>query len=678
MKISHLKIENFKTFDSDGISLNMTDLTALVGENSTGKSNVLEALDLFFNFSKAKLSEKKFHHDDISNEISITITFTKLTPEEKNKFRVHLDENDESLTITQKIRLKSEEAQGDTDEDSKEVDVIDKIDYEFIESKHGSKWNATEEYSWAKLDIRRPSKTNIKKWWKNDLKIGDFDFKSLFENIDEEPVPEIYHEKLGYLWENHFEIIPKEKIIGDDKVLGWKNKLKGNLPKYFYVPAVKYVEEDLKVLKTNPFGEIISWLTKNITQDIRNDFEQKTKKMVEEALSIIDKDDTGESKIAFINQQLNNNLGIDFDCELKLQFGSPSMNDIIFPSPQLYADDGYNSEITQKGHGIQRLSMFSLLRTYNNFKKKTDIYDRNIIVGIEEPEIYLHPPVKRATYKLLRSLSNENDQIIYSTHDSLFIAVEYFDEIRLFRKIRSDKPKTQVYEFSVDKLIKFYKDCYGIDVDEKSLRHRFGHICDEAKNEGFFAKKVILIEGETEKYALPIYFAHNKFDIDTERIAIISAGSVDNITYLYVMFNEFHIPCYIIFDGDKPDVELVSLEGDKKEDAQNKSRRNKEILKFAGEKIDETVEYLFPPTSINNNYAIWEKSFEIAFHRSLDNYDAIKGMAKKLYCTDSKPLTGRFFADVLTTEFPEKINPFVDELIDKIKNCKWIKSCMAE
>ena len=47
MKISHLKIVNFKTFDPEGISLNIADLTALVGENSTGKSNVLEALDVF-------------------------------------------------------------------------------------------------------------------------------------------------------------------------------------------------------------------------------------------------------------------------------------------------------------------------------------------------------------------------------------------------------------------------------------------------------------------------------------------------------------------------------------------------------------------------------------------------------------------------------------------------------
>jgi predicted ATP-dependent endonuclease of OLD family len=329
-----------------------------------------------------------------------------------------------------------------------------------------------------------------------------------------------------------------------------------------------------------------------------------------------------------------------------------------------------------KGHGLQRLTMFSLLRTYNDFQKKLGRYDRNIIVAIEEPEIYLHPPVERATYKLLRSLSEENDQIIYSTHDSHFVAVEYFDEIRLFKKVRSDKPKTLIYEFSVEKLIQHYKTCYGIDINEKSLRHRFGHICDETKNEGFFAQKVILIEGETEKYSLPIYFAHKGFDIDNERIAMISAGSVDNISYLYVMFNEFHIPCYIIFDGDKSSTDPAQLTGDKRDDAKNKSKRNRELLSFAGEQIDSNVEFVFPATAIKDRYAVWEKDFETTFQKPLDNYSAIKSRAKALYGNDSKPLTGRFFADIVTTEYPEKISPYIDDLIEKIQACKWTESCL--
>jgi putative ATP-dependent endonuclease of OLD family len=664
MKILSLKIQNFKTFGPEGISLSMTDLCALIGENNTGKSNILEALDLFFNFSQTKMSKRCFHHDDLSQEIIIEINFGSLSEEERKKFNIHLDEKKETLTITQKINLNLEEEQN--------IESVNEEDYKFEESKHGTKWETTLE--WAKLGEKPPTKKDISKYWKEPLTIGDLNFKCLF-NENNEPSPQVYQEKLELFWEKNFDSIPKQKEIGDEKVLGWKNKLKGNLPKFFYVPAIKHVDEDLRVQKTNPFGEMISWLTQNISNEVKKDFEAKTKTIVEEALSKIDQDDEGKSKIAYINEQLNLNLGVNLDCKLELKFGTPSISDIIFPSPRLYADDGYYSEVNSKGHGLQRLCILSLLRTYNELKKRTEKKEeRNIIVAIEEPEIYLHPPLKRATHKLLRALS-KNDQIIYTTHDSYFVDVEQFDEIRLFKKVKNGKPKTLVYEFSVDRLIQFYKNCYGLDVDEKSIRHRFGHICDETKNEGFFAKKAILIEGDTEKYALPIYFVHKNFDIDDERIAIISAGSAENITYLYVMFNEFHIPCYIIFDGDKPDIGFGELKDKKREDAKNKSRRNKEIIKLLGEQVDEKSEFFFPQTSVTNKYTVWEKNFEEIFHKPLENYEEIKGSAKRLYGTDSKPLTGRHFADVLTTKFPEKISPFVEEMIRKIKNCCWTTSC---
>lgn len=667
MKIKSISIYNFKTFDSTGISLTLKDLTALVGENSSGKSNVLEALDLFFNYSKSSISKRSFHYNDVSKDIKIEIVFYKLNPEEQKKFNVHLDEAKEELSITQKIFLKLDEGQ--------DINQIDESDYEFEESKHGTKWQPLDKYEWANLE--KPTKTNIRKWWKSDLMIDNLDFKSLFDKRESEPSPDEYFTKLEILWDKYFEKIPKQRITGDEKVLGWKNKLKGNLPKLFFIPAVKYVQEDLKVLKTNPFGEMISWLTGNISDAIRRDFEEKTKPIIKEAIAQIDKDELGESKIAFLNKRLNENLGMELGCKLELKFGSPSISEIVFPSPQLRADDGYDSEITQKGHGIQRLSMFSLLRTYNDFIRRSSDGYRNIIIAIEEPEIYLHPPIKRATYNLLRDLSMGRDQIIYSTHDECFVSVEYFDEIRLFRKKRINKPITEIYEFSIENLIRLYKECYGIDVDEKSLRHRFSHICDESKNEGFFSAKVVLIEGATEKYALPLFFRHGGLDIDSERTSIISAGSVDNISYLYVMFNEFHIPCYMIFDGDKPDGEIELLEAKQKEEARNKSKKNKELLALLGEDVG-GEQYFFPDTSVHRTYAVWEKDYESVFHRSLAEYERIKGDAKRLYGTDSKPLTGRYFAETIIGEMPENIDPLIGELIQAIKGCSWSRSCIPK
>jgi len=72
----------------------------------------------------------------------------------------------------------------------------------------------------------------------------------------------------------------------------------------------------------------------------------------------------------------------------------------------------------------------------------------------------------------------------------------------------------------------------------------------------------------------------NAYDLDVNRIALIGAGSVDNIAYLLLIFNEFRIPCYTIFDGDKPIVDPNTLTGSHRDDVINKSKRKKNYLLF--------------------------------------------------------------------------------------------------
>ena len=671
MKIKSVSIKNFKTFDDHGITMSMSDMTTLIGENSIGKSNVLEALDLFFNYSKSKINFWCFHHNNIKKVIETRVEFCKLSDQEKRIFKIHIDPAVESLTITQKISLSLPDGVNAKD--------IDPDAYEFEESKHGTKYVTADGFEWANWIDSDPTKTNLKKWWKNDLKIGDIDFKSMF--VEEgEPDPALYKEAILRLWDEHFDAIPKIQVTGDEKMLGWKNKLKSNLPKFFYVPAVKSINEDLKVLKNNPFGEMVSWLTKNISSEIKSEFEKKALALVQESLAKIDRDENGESKIAFINDQINKNLGDCLDCKLEIKFGDPQLNDIVFPTPRLFADDGYISDIVQKGHGVQRLCILSLLRTYNDFKRKSCSEMSSVILAIEEPEIYLHPPVKRYTYKMLRELSLEEDQILYTTHDDYFVSVEHFDEIRLFRKIikHGEKPRSDVYEFSLETLIEDSKHRYGKDIQPDSLRHRFGHICDESKNEGFFANKVILVEGDSEKYALPMYFDQRGLSLDSERICIITAESVDCINYLYIMFNEFHILSYVIFDGDKPSVDLNALSGKAKDNAKKKSKRNRDLFTFLGQHLNNDTEYFFPPTQINESFSVWEKDFEEAFHIPLKQYDDLKEAARATYGTDSKPLTARYIASEICANYPEEIPKIIDELVSKIKTCKWSGTCLMQ
>lgn len=663
MKIQSLSIKNFKTFDAEGANISLNDLTALVGENSTGKSNVLEALDLFFNFSKAKVQKSSFHHEDILLEISIQVIFDNLSSDEKLKFRSHLSENGETLTIMQIIKNEtgsSNDEEGEPDDArTNDQDVLN-----IVESRHGSKWQAKSEYPWLNCYDKAPKKTDVKNWWKDELKVGEVDFKAYFSSKDE-PTPDVFQEQVNKFWSDHGSAVPKEQSFGDDKVLGWKNKLKGNLPRFFLIPALRNIEDDLKSAKTTPFAQIIAFLTSEISGDLKKDLQNKTRSFLDEMIAKMAENSDGPSKLQTINAELNRNIGIDLGCNIQVQFTPPAIEDFI--NPKLFADDGFNSEITQKGHGMQRLALFSLLRTYYQMKDSASSR-AGLIIGIEEPEIYLHPPLKRAVYALLRNLSKSGSQIAYTTHDSHFIKVESFDEVRLFRRTSNipEKFRTTVSQYTYGDLSALYQQRHNIRPAEESLRHRFQHICDDGKNEGFFARKVILVEGDTEKYALPIYFQLKGFDLDSERVSIITAGSVDNISYLLILFRGFGIPCYVMFDGDKPIKSVETLSAEEKKDATEKSRRNKEILAL----IDDsqfTEDFCFPSTAVHKKYCIWEYDFEEALHKQLDVYVELKSAAKKLYGTDSKPLTARYIASRIVTDYPDRIDPRISGIITCVR-----------
>jgi len=61
MKIAKITIKNFRSFKSEGI--NFQDLMVLIGENNTGKSNVLKAMDLFFSNIKT-IDEECFNNPE--------------------------------------------------------------------------------------------------------------------------------------------------------------------------------------------------------------------------------------------------------------------------------------------------------------------------------------------------------------------------------------------------------------------------------------------------------------------------------------------------------------------------------------------------------------------------------------------------------------------------------------
>lgn len=303
---------------------------------------------------------------------------------------------------------------------------------------------------------------------------------------------------------------------------------------------------------------------------------------------------------------------------------------------------------SEAGQGMRNLVLLALFRTY------AKIFRGDAIIAIEEPEIYLHPHTQRSLATLFDELAKQGNQIFYSTHSGNFINIEYFDRICLVEK-REDSQgnmSTQVRQVPLGDLLNRRRSLHpGISVTERSLRERYRNICRLEHNEAFFARKIVLVEGETEEYALPIYARALGYDFDSNNVSVVNAHGKDNLDQLYQMYQAFGIPIYLIFDNDRGGEE-------------GKLRANETLLRLLDQPVCRE-----PDGVIADVFAILEGDFEKEMMRYLGDgkYNGLKNAAaQELGAKAGKGLVARFMAQQLISE--GTIPEFIKEILCKVKS----------
>jgi predicted ATP-dependent endonuclease of OLD family len=336
------------------------------------------------------------------------------------------------------------------------------------------------------------------------------------------------------------------------------------------------------------------------------------------------------------------------------------------------ADDGFKGAIEGKGHGLQRYVIFTILKTYAERSRIAGDVERqrSIIFAIEEPEIYLHPQAQRGMYQALFEIGVRGDQVIYSTHSSLLVDITLFDRLCLVsRKKIGDKFQTRVKQISVQQMIDDLKIRYPrTSPSEESIREKYAHVYTPSRNEGFFAQKIILVEGPTEEYAFPTYSRALGYNLDHEGVSIINAGGKGILDRLLRMYNEFGIPCYVVFDGDK--------------DTDDSDNRNttKELLELLDHQPVEPSD-----TIVESRFAMFENEFEKTLEEEVSDYSALIAEARKslgLKAGSGAPLIARYISTKLVQKGKSEGNeskyvpPTIAQIINRVKEVEWKSSLL--
>lgn len=343
-----------------------------------------------------------------------------------------------------------------------------------------------------------------------------------------------------------FSSVPKRGVQSKfEKIIGIPAEVMSAIP-LIYIGADRNIKDQMPTSKYS--------LLRNLFEDINNNFNNstdlieiegvsRTKRehfdcLMKQVMDLLKTDDFVKLEESIKKNALDQ-LGFDSDKDkntLDFFFSSFDTLDFYNTLDLCVKEGGFTISASELGGGLQNALVLSILQAFEERKKK------GAILLIEEPEMFLHPQLQRSLYKTFRKLG-ENNQIIYTTHSPHFVSVPNYDEVILVKK---NGLKTCVDRSSLE--------------NSETRKEKLIKELDSERNELFFSRKLLLVEGDTEKLAIPEYAKRMNVDLDKKGITIVEVSGKRNLEEFAKISISFNIPTAILYDVDSSDF------GNKKDD----------------------------------------------------------------------------------------------------------------
>jgi predicted ATP-dependent endonuclease of OLD family len=231
-----------------------------------------------------------------------------------------------------------------------------------------------------------------------------------------------------------------------------------------------------------------------------------------------------------IKQNVLEQLGLKAEADdIDLYFTPMSSMDFYKNLDLVIRDHGFTISAIEVGEGFQNAIVLAVLRAFEETKRK------GAILLIEEPEMFLHPQMQRSLYKTLQKIG-ETNQVIYTTHSPHFVSVPEYRDVLL---VRRNGEGTCVIQSSL--------------ATDNRRREKFLKELDPERSELFFACRLLLVEGDTEKLSYPGYAAKLGLDLDRRGATIVEVGGKRNLKDFADLAISFQIPVGVVYDKDSSD-----------------------------------------------------------------------------------------------------------------------------
>lgn len=517
MKLKRVHIMNFRHIDD--VEIQIGDMLALIGPNNVGKSSILRAIQYFCE-PVTQIPDADYNESNGYPDIEVTIEFTNLSPETKERYHSRLLAGDR--LVVKKVWSNGEKKPGFFSKEMRPTDEnLANIEGNWRLFKDDSTW-----------------KTRAKEAGK------DFRLKDQITDFVEE-----------YLQNHKDEFTWGEEWVNPS---GLQEILTHHMPEVIFIEGVMDAPQEVSTKSGSTISKILNMLVKEALGKDEDAKEISTK--LEKLLSrFSQKPVKGEKRIQCIEEleeELSKHMpaGMD-DVRFIIDADEVPLHEIIQKAANIKVDDGIPTPMENKGHGMQRAAIFSLLQTYSALKRRSSTHvdkdagenkeetsKRPYLFLIEEPELFLHPQAQRMMAASFEDLVDEENQVLFSTHSPSLIDLSQAERVCVLFKNNENKVAIRQLK---EKLF------------EEDQRNTFKLLeyMNPHRSELFFAKRVVFVEGESDRIVLEML--GDFLRIRTPEVSIVQVESKFNLPFYVKLAKAFSLNYLVMHDIDAKEEDII-------------------------------------------------------------------------------------------------------------------------
>lgn len=595
MKIKTIRLENFRSFEDDTISLNR--YLCFVGPNGAGKSTVLAALNVFFQDRAAsatdisKLTDEDYFGKNTSRPIKITVTFDELSPEAQTALAAYVRQNE--LAVTAEAVFDQAAGVGQV--------------------RHfGHRLG---------MQAFRPF-FDAEKARANAGELATI-YDGLRAQFSELPNPRSKDDKADAL--RQYEAAhPVQCVLipSADDFYGVNSTGKlAAFVQWVFVPAVKDAGEEGQEAKNTALGKLIARAVRTRTnfdaelEALKTDTLTKYRELLER----------NQTNLTELSQALQRRLDAwaHPNVRLGMEWLSDPAKSVVLQQPVAGIKTGegdFLGSLARMGHGLQRSYLLALLQELAGSEAPDA---PTLILGCEEPELYQHPPQARHLADVLTELSTSNNQILVTTHSPLFVSGDGFENTRLVHR-PNNNAGSQVKALTFQNLCARIRGALGEDPQRRieGLIAKIHQALQPGITEMFFARAPVLVEGLEDVSYITTELHLSELWSEFRRLGchLIPVNGKDKLIQPLAIAVELGLPVFTVFDADGDTV---------RPDHRTKHERdNRALVALLG-----AAHAPFPADSVvTANHAIWQTNLGDAVKADFGaNYERLTNAARVSY-----------------------------------------------